>query len=160
MLQTEIAWAIVSQIPVEIRDEELLRLQNRHTPRLRLRAHAGGAPHLTIRVRTATPPRARSCSWQSPRSRVSPAPGAYLSYTHVQDLDYGWTSDRRRAETTMTRRRCSTPLVPQDYDSHWAVGIAALRTDDFVRALQAYERAVALEPQRLGAARRDERRAR
>jgi TolB-like protein len=46
MLQTEIAQEIVSQIPVETRDEELVRLQNRHTPKL-------GAYQLTLEARTA-----------------------------------------------------------------------------------------------------------
>jgi hypothetical protein len=42
---------------------------------------------------------------------------------HVQDLDYGWTSDEETSRKKMMETALEAlRLAPQDYDSHWAVG--------------------------------------
>ncbi|MGL4967685.1 MAG: adenylate/guanylate cyclase domain-containing protein [Inquilinus sp.] len=145
-LQGEITQAVAAQLPAQLHDEEIVRLQQRQTPSL-------GAYELWLEARPLfDDPSAASNSDARAKleSAIRQEPDfarawGLLSYTYVQDLDYGWASDPTAAKVAMMDAALKAlRFAPNDYDSHWSVGIAALRTGDYTRAIEAYDRAVEL----------------
>ena len=72
-------------------------------------------------------------------------PYGYMAWVHVNDSRFGWSQDPKKSmELALEWAQKCYALDPNDYKTHWTLGIVYLHLRDFDLALSEYERALAL----------------
>jgi adenylate cyclase len=72
-------------------------------------------------------------------------PYGYMAWVHLNDARFGWSEDPKKSlELALEWAQKCYALEPDDYKTHWALGVVYLYRRDFDLALSEYERALAL----------------
>jgi len=72
-------------------------------------------------------------------------PYGYMAWVHVNDARFGWSEQPEKTmELALKMALKAYELNPDDYVTHWTLGIVYLYRRDFDRAIAGYERALAL----------------
>ena len=72
-------------------------------------------------------------------------PYGYMAWPHLNDARFGWSEDPKKSlELALQWAQKCYALEPDDYKTHWALGVVYLYRRDFDLALSEYERALAL----------------
>ena len=72
-------------------------------------------------------------------------PYGYMAWVHVNDWRYGWSEDRKKSmELALEWAQKCYALDPDDYKTHWTLGLVYLYRREFDRAIDEYERALEL----------------
>jgi adenylate cyclase len=72
-------------------------------------------------------------------------PYGYMAWVHVNDWRNGWSENPKKSmELALKMAMKAYELNPDDYETHWALGIVYLHLRDFDLAISEYERALAL----------------
>ncbi|MBW2431703.1 MAG: tetratricopeptide repeat protein [Deltaproteobacteria bacterium] len=68
-----------------------------------------------------------------------------MAWVHLNDARFGWSEDPKKSlELALEWAQKCYALEPDDYKTHWALGVVYLYRRDFDLALSEYERALAL----------------
>jgi TolB-like protein/Flp pilus assembly protein TadD len=72
-------------------------------------------------------------------------PYGYMAWVYVNDARFGWSEDPKKSlEFALEWAQKCYALEPDDYKTHWSLGIVYLYLRDFDLATAGYERALAL----------------
>jgi len=72
-------------------------------------------------------------------------PYGYMAWVHVNDLRFGWSENPKKTmELALKMAQKAYELNPDDYETHWTLGIVYLHRREFDLAIGEYERALAL----------------
>jgi adenylate cyclase len=147
-LQADLAESVVARLPVEVAQAERERLRARHDGDF-------GAYRLWLEARALFDDPTRENNERA-RELLTRAlerdPGfvralGHLSYTYVQDYQYGWAEDPEAARARALELALeAVRREPDDYDNQWSLAIARTQTGELEQALRAYARAVELNP--------------
>ena len=149
-IQEDIVRTIVARLASQVHEAEIERALRKDTDNLKAYAHYQRGWQAYFLSAEEANDRAREQFEKA--IELDPAYArayGFLTRVHVLDStgDYGWGEDPEHSlDLALAMARKAIALNPEDYFSHWSLGLAYWYHGVFDRALAEYERALALNP--------------